>query len=130
LEQKTQDAEPDHPRRNKAFLVNTLLSKASQMKILILSVIFKFQTEPTTKTLTPRKFKNKYMECTIKRPIPSNPQTTVSDFVGSKDKFVKIISNSAFSLLRSKLAPKVKGIRILLEFQTYAKEMLSINLVF
>jgi hypothetical protein len=111
-------------------LINTLLCKVSQMKILILNGIFKFQTEPTIETLTPQKFKNKYIECTVKRPVPSNPQTTKSGFVGSKDKFVKIYSNSAFSLLRSKLAPLVREIWILSEFQTCAKELLSTNLAF
>jgi hypothetical protein len=51
-----------HPQRNKISLVNTLLCKTNQIKILILSEIFKFQTEPIIETLTPQKFKNKYIE--------------------------------------------------------------------
>jgi hypothetical protein len=73
LVQKTQEAEPDHPLHNKTSFVNIISCKANQIKFLMLSGIFKFQTEPTIEIFTPRKFKNKYIKCIVKIPVPSNP---------------------------------------------------------
>jgi hypothetical protein len=68
------------------------------MNNLILREIFNCQMELTIENLTPWKFKNKYMEWTMKRPLACNLQATVSgteDWIGKLD---KIIINSVFLL--------------------------------